>query len=206
MTLKDHNMTEWLYPGNPNKYRVIPAFRDLKKVDWQQNSSPAINDIVYIYVSGDVHQIKLKCKVNKVNLPKPEIDDRNYVIELKDPENTKYTELELLEEFDDPRLDFQELRKNGLTTVRHQHALPEEAKNYIHAVTDISERSFELNNEGATTMNATGNENKSDKNIILYGPPGTGKTYNLNTKLFVQGLLLCESLVCFLMLVQPLMN
>ena len=87
------NMTEWLYPGNPNKYRVIPAFRDLKKVDWQQNSSPAINDIVYIYVSGDVHQIKLKCKVNKVNLPKPEIDDRNYVIELKDPENTKYTEL-----------------------------------------------------------------------------------------------------------------
>lgn len=178
MTLKDHNMTEWLYPGNPNKYRVIPAFRDLKKVDWQQNSSPAINDIVYIYVSGDVHQIKLKCKVNKVNLPKPEIDDRNYVIELKDPENTKYTELELLEEFDDPRLDLQELRKNGLTTVRHQHALPEEAKNYIHAVTDISERSFELNNEGATTMNATGNENKSDKNIILYGPPGTGKTYN----------------------------
>ena len=58
-------MTEWFYPGNPNKYRVIPAFRDLKKVDWRQSSSPAINDIVYIYVSGDVQQIKLKSRVSQ---------------------------------------------------------------------------------------------------------------------------------------------
>ena len=172
------NMTEWLYTGNPNNYKIIQAFKDLKKIDWEQNSSPAVNDIVYIYVSGDVHQIKLKCKVNKVNLPRPEIDDQKYNIKLKAPESSKYTELELLEEFDDQRLSYQELKNNGLKIVQGQKALSDDVKKYIHSVTDRTNRVFELNDEGTATMNTAENKNKSDKNIILYGPPGTGKTYN----------------------------
>ena len=76
-------------------------------------------------------------------------------------------ELELLEEFDDPRLGYHELIKNGLNTVRKQHTLPERVKNYIESVTTNTKET----SEGTSTMSGTDNENQSiinDKNIILY--------------------------------------
>ena len=68
-------MTELFIPGNPKTYRAVQAFRDLKKVNWHQYGNINVNDIVYIYIGGNVQQIKLKCIVTKINLPKPEIDD-----------------------------------------------------------------------------------------------------------------------------------
>lgn len=170
-------MTELFIPGNPKTYRAVQAFRDLKKVNWHQYGNINVNDIVYIYIGGNVQQIKLKCIVTKINLPKPEIDDIKYFVELPPTEHKKYMELELLEEFDDPRLGYHELIKNGLNTVRKQHTLPERVKNYIESVTTNTKET----SEGTSTMSGTDNENQSiinDKNIILYGPPGTGKTYN----------------------------
>lgn len=129
-------MAEWVIAGKPSTYDAISAFRNLKIIDWRQIlNDVAINDIVYIYMSGNINQIKLKCIVTKINLPKPEIDDIKYFVELPPTEHKKYMELELLEEFDDPRLGYHELIKNGLNTVRKQHTLPERVKNYIESVT-----------------------------------------------------------------------
>lgn len=51
------NMAEWIISGNPKKYDVIGAFRDLGTIDWGQSANMEVGDIVYIYVSGDIRQI-----------------------------------------------------------------------------------------------------------------------------------------------------
>ena len=81
MNLRGKNMAEWVISGKPSTYDAISAFRNLKIIDWRQIlSDVAINDIVYIYMSGNINQIKLKCIVTKINLPKPEIDDIKYFV------------------------------------------------------------------------------------------------------------------------------
>ena len=173
-------MAEWVISGKPSTYDAISAFRNLKIIDWRQIlSDVAINDIVYIYMSGNINQIKLKCIVTKINLPKPEIDDIKYFVTPPSKEYKKYMQLKLLEEYDDPRLGYHELKQRGLNSVQGQQRLPESVKKYIESVT--TKTTFELKNEGTSTRSGTDNVNQSiinDKNIILYGPPGTGKTYN----------------------------
>ena len=180
MNLRGKNMAEWVISGKPSTYDAISAFRNLKIIDWRQIlSDVAINDIVYIYMSGNINQIKLKCIVTKINLPKPEIDDIKYFVTPPSKEYKKYMQLKLLEEYDDPRLGYHELKQRGLNSVQGQQRLPESVKKYIESVT--TKTTFELKNEGTSTMSGTDNENQSiinDKNIILYGPPGAGKTYN----------------------------
>ena len=50
-------MTEWVISGNPEKYDVIGAFRELGTIDWSQNANIKAKDIVYIYVTGKVKTI-----------------------------------------------------------------------------------------------------------------------------------------------------
>lgn len=71
--------TEWFISGNPKKYDCVNAFRDLRKIDWRQSTNVEAGDIVYIYVSGEEHAIRLKCKANKVDIKVPDIDDKNTI-------------------------------------------------------------------------------------------------------------------------------
>jgi len=108
-------MSEWITPCNPKYYNVIGAFSKLKCIDWKQSSpNIKIGDIVYIYVSKPIMAIKYKCKVNKVNLPKIEIDDSEFVVDgepyLTYPE---HMELEMLREYDE-ELSMSELSKHGV--------------------------------------------------------------------------------------------
>ncbi|MFW5670355.1 MAG: MmcQ protein, partial [Acetivibrio ethanolgignens] len=61
-------MTEWIISGNPKRYDVINAFRNLRTIDWTQSVNMEVGDIVYIYVSGDVKAICFRCRVNAVDL------------------------------------------------------------------------------------------------------------------------------------------
>ena len=91
--------TEWFISGNPKKYDCINAFRDLHKIDWKQSTNVEAGDIVYIYVSGEEHAVRLKCKANKVNIEVPDIDDRKYDLTGEfDGTAGRYMELELIEE------------------------------------------------------------------------------------------------------------
>lgn len=88
--------TEWFISGNPTRYDVISAFTELSRIDWKQSTNVAVGDVIYLYVSKGYQAVKYKCKVNKVDLPKPEIDDRKFNVTGEfDGTYGRYMELEL---------------------------------------------------------------------------------------------------------------
>lgn len=91
--------SEWFISGNPTKYDVVSAFKELDKIDWKQSTNIVAEDIVYLYVSQGYQAVKYKCKVNKVDLPKPEIDDKKFDVTGEfDGTYGRYMELELIKE------------------------------------------------------------------------------------------------------------
>ncbi len=129
------NMTEWISSGNPAKYDCIKAFRDLKKVDWRQSTNVAVGDIVYIYVSNTEQAIRLKCKVNQVDLKEPTIDDSKYNVSGEfDGTYGRYMELELLTELTGDLYTRENLGKHGFTSPQSPVRLRTEIKDYLDLV------------------------------------------------------------------------
>ena len=93
--------------------RCCPKF---KAIDWKQSAKNiCVGDIVYIYVGKPISAIKYKCRVNKTNLSKVEIDDSEFVIYGENYENYgNRMELELIREYADTELTRDMLVENGL--------------------------------------------------------------------------------------------
>ena len=109
-------MEQWIIPWNIKYYDVEGAFNKLQRIDWKQ-SNKSINegDEVYIFVGKPIMAIRYRCKVNKVNLKKIEIDDSAYVLNGQvyiDYGN--HMELELIEKYDDEKYSLTVLRNKGL--------------------------------------------------------------------------------------------
>ena len=108
-------MTIWVIPCNLAFYRVQEAFDNLSCIDWKQSRRIEVGDTVYVYVGRPVKAILYKCRVNKTNLPKAEIDDSAYVIDGGSYENYgNYMELELVKRFPQDALPLEKLAAAGL--------------------------------------------------------------------------------------------
>ena len=109
-------MTELIIPCNLKYYDVKGAFSKFKAIDWKQSAKNiCVGDIVYIYVGKPISAIKYKCRVNKTNLSKVEIDDSEFVINGENYENYgNHMELELIREYADTELTRDMLVENGL--------------------------------------------------------------------------------------------
>lgn len=90
-------VTEWFISGNPTDYDVVGAFNEFNKINWKQVRNYNIGDIIYLYVSEGYQAIKYKCRINKIELQRPEIDDSKFNVSGKyDGKFGRYIELELL--------------------------------------------------------------------------------------------------------------
>ena len=109
-------MTEWIIPCNLKYYDVKGAFSKFKAIDWKKSAKNiCVGDIVYIYVGKPISAIKYKCRVNKTNLSKVEIDDSEFVINGENYENYgNHMELELIREYAGTELTREMLVENGL--------------------------------------------------------------------------------------------
>lgn len=167
--------TSWMISGNPKQYDVIAAFAELGKLDWHQSFNAKVGDIVYIYISDTIKEIRYKCKVNKTNLGQAEIDDRKFDLSGEfDGSSGRYMELEPIKEYSGPAYGRKELLKHGFKTLLGPMRVPEELQKYLDSL------ELEASTNGFESEKSLHMKRKSDfdKNIILYGPPGTGKTYN----------------------------
>ena len=127
--------TEWIIPGNPDRFDIVDAFRKLGALDWVQNTNVAVGDIVYIYISNSVRAIQLKCKVNAVNKTEPTIDDSQFnKSEEFDGSEERYMELEMLEEFSTDLFAKKALEHYGFMPPRRAVRVPAEVKNYLDIV------------------------------------------------------------------------
>ena len=127
--------TEWIISGNPDKYDVIGAFRELGSIDWGQSVNVSVGDIVYIYVSNTVRAIKFKCKVNAVNKTVSTIDDNKFNRSGEfDGQNEPYMELEMLEEFSTKLFQKDELEKYGFKPPLGPMRVSAQIKEYLDIV------------------------------------------------------------------------
>lgn len=183
------NYTEWIISGNPKEYRVIEAFRELRKLDWRQSKKANINagDIVYVFVSEGIWAIRFKCRVNKTNIEVPDIDDHEYVLKERSGGSAdRYMELELMEEYDGEEYSKDELKKHGFgKSPQNPVRMPASVKDYMESIRESGQKTDReaikaLEERGVFREMKEANK-EFDKNLILYGPPGTGKTYNSAT-------------------------
>ena len=139
-------MTKWLIQSNPNMFDAVSAFNELQQIDWRQNIKAEIGDIAYIYVAAPVKAIRLKCKVIKLDMPKAEIDDSKFAQDQSSFENYgKYMRLELVEEYDNSGLSYQELAQHGLKSVQGPMKITGELEEYIDQVLDSpNSKQFEV--------------------------------------------------------------
>lgn len=127
--------TEWIISGNPDKYDVIGAFRELGSIDWGQSVNVSVGDIVYIYVSNTIRAIKFKCKVNAVNKTVSTIDDNKFNRSGEfDGQNGPYMELEMLEEFSTKLFQKDELEKYGFKPPLGPMRVSAQIKEYLDIV------------------------------------------------------------------------
>jgi len=164
----------WLKSANPKKYDHKGAFDKNGFIDWRQHNTYNVNDIVYIYSSGNDKRVRYKTIVEKTNMTFDEIeDDREFwkdIDEYEKSKNGKFSRLRLLKEVGDiPDLRYQNLIDSNY--INHQN-------NLLVGFQITDECFIELLNNcfGDKTMT------KFPLNQILYGPPGTGKTYNTVVK------------------------
>lgn len=130
--------TEWFISGNPKKYDCVNAFRDLRKIDWRQSTNVEAGDIVYIYVSGEEHAVRFKCKANKVDIKVPDIDDKKYDLTGEfDGTAGRYMELELIEELNGDLYDHILMKKHGFGTPQSPVRVNLETREYLKVAQEL---------------------------------------------------------------------
>ena len=163
------SVTKWMVPGNPEHFDIIGAFTELGKIDWRQTINAQVGDIVYVYVSGPIKEIRFKCRVNETDIEDVEIEDDKFNISGEQGGvYDRYMELEAIREYSGSAYGREELLKHGFMTLRGPMRVPQELQKYLDSLEEGSDGSKMPKNKDRTEFG---------KNLILYGPPGTGKTY-----------------------------
>lgn len=108
----------WIISANPNEYDVVSAFNKYKFIDWRQSMKPKVGDIIYIYCSKPIGEIKFKCVVEDVNIPWQQVNDSDeFWVNQKEYLNLKtrnFMRLCLQQQIDSEQLSFKNLKENGL--------------------------------------------------------------------------------------------
>ena len=125
--------TQWVIPCNPAYYDVCGVFNKLDKVEWKQSTNVNEGDIVYIYVTSPIKEIRYKCVARKVDLDYADTEkDREFILKGDNYENSgRYMELELITKYKENKFTLENLKQNGLKSVQGPSKVSEELANYI---------------------------------------------------------------------------
>lgn len=111
-------MEHWIFITSPLSFKMDKCLSEFGFVDFRQRNKLAVNDIVYIYVSSPVQEIKYKMIVERINIPYEDtVDDSPFDVHIKPLEPLQYySRLRLLQQTDAPELHLSYLRKHGLAS------------------------------------------------------------------------------------------
>lgn len=181
-------MTEWLISLDPKKYDFLNGFRNLNKINLKQSTNVKEGDIVYIYASDEVKSIKIKCRVNKIDIELTNIDSiYNLSSEINEYVG-KYMELEMIEEFNSKLFSKSFLEKYGFIEPLSMVRLSQDVKEYLDVVQYITtiekldptehDGSYEMVNEiirAYATMDDLSVIDYRDLNLVYLMTVGTWK-------------------------------
>lgn len=72
-------MTYWILPWNKNVFNLPKCLEDFGFVEWRQRNKLAVGDIVFIYCSNPLKQIKYMMQVSKIQIPFQESVNDKYL-------------------------------------------------------------------------------------------------------------------------------
>ena len=131
-------MEQWIIPCSPNIYNAEEAFKEYGTIVWHQDCNIQPGDVVYIYVTAPVKELRCKCIAVDVDIPFDIGEDEGYTIdeEFCSRSYRRYMSLKLVELYDNTFLSFKEMLHNGLGgTVRSQRRINPLLQKYIEDVT-----------------------------------------------------------------------
>lgn len=76
-------MTYWILPWNKDVYDLPRSLATFGYVEWRQNNNFAVSDIVFLYCSSPARQIVYMMRVAKVNIPRNETINDEYLFKYK---------------------------------------------------------------------------------------------------------------------------
>lgn len=139
---------EWFVVINPDKDDTIDNLKHLITVNLKRDIDVAVDDVVYIYLTGDYRTLKYKCRVSKVDL--------------------ELMALELIEELDSPLYSYERLSKYGFIILKNQNKLLRETKVYLDLVQKLkkaNEMNFDEHDGSYELVRETINAYANMKNL-----------------------------------------
>lgn len=115
---KDNEQQVWIIPCNPAFYDIETVLENEKKILWKQIGKINIDDLILIYMTNPIYQVKYICQVTKINLP--------YHFEDDNLKMNKVFEMKLLLKINHNKIDLNFLKENGLSGVRNQRKVSKE--------------------------------------------------------------------------------
>lgn len=107
-------MTNWMISCNLKQYDLIGAFSEFDVIEWKQSVNFNVGDIIYIYISHPIMELKYKCIVEDKDIISRDQKDIKYVAEVNTYENYgRYVRLRNLLSFIKP-ISANDLNQNGL--------------------------------------------------------------------------------------------
>ncbi|WP_231607329.1 HNH endonuclease [Fictibacillus sp. 18YEL24] len=126
----------WLVPANADEYDLECAFYQHDVLHWKRSFNYEEGDILFIYVSGHIQQVRYKVEVIKGIVSPNEInfDDHFWIDKTKyhQSKDWNYTRIRLLNKSNDEGLSFNQLREHGLKgNMQGSMKITGDLRNYI---------------------------------------------------------------------------
>lgn len=120
----------FVYPCSIGFYDLEKHFSKQDDVVWRKCGDIGKNDIVFIYISKPLREVKYKCVVTDVNVSMDEVQQNSYAIPKgKMASNKEYIKMKLVCEYNHGTYVLDELRNHGMGQFMvPMHASPELSK------------------------------------------------------------------------------
>ncbi|MDE5629320.1 MAG: hypothetical protein K2I69_07145 [Muribaculaceae bacterium] len=135
-------MTYWILPWNKEVFNLPQSLKDFGFVEWRQRNKLAVGDIVFIYCSNPLRQIKYMMRVCKINIPRMETVNDTYLFgyEYNLKPTDFYARFELIAEVPDHnvKLSLDSLRQLGvISNIQGGIRVPDNILQYLTDCFDV---------------------------------------------------------------------
>lgn len=124
-------MESWVFPCNVKVFDISKHLKNHSTLVWKKDRNIRTGDIVYLYLSSPLSQIKYKTFVISDVVRPLELEENAYAIPSKPKPNQEYVMLEVIETFPSGDLSLAELKKHGLGQVQTQARTDRSLRKYL---------------------------------------------------------------------------
>lgn len=150
-------MNYWIIPANPTIYRHKDAIEERGYIEWKQGRRDyQVNDIVYLYISAKVNEVRYRMRIEKVNIPysRHENDNEYWIDKSRNTPQKWYCKLVFDDECNSRRLSYDSLKAHGQeSTIQSAEPLRDSVRKYIESVwtSSVGRRDSGVNSKKITS-------------------------------------------------------